>query len=98
MKQELHDNRTQIIRMIMSFYDFAEAYRRENTALRSILHKQGLSDAVIQGRVRRLLKNSETDETAAQLLKRGCEEILAQLREIDLKRLLEETDIGGNPQ
>lgn len=86
------------LRITMAFYDSAEAYRRENDALRSILRKQGLSDPAISARIRRLLKKSETDETAARLLKRVCEENLALLREHDLEKWLRDEQIKGKPQ
>ncbi len=43
------------LRVVLAIFRAAETCRRENNALRNILHKQGLSDAAIRGRVRRLL-------------------------------------------
>lgn len=97
-KRDLTEAEKATLGITMAVFDAVEAYRRENIALRNILHKQGLSDRAISGRVRRFLKKGEPDETAAQLLKRVCEESLAQLRGIDVKKWLEETHLGGNPQ
>jgi hypothetical protein len=97
LKRQLTKGETAAIQVMMAVFDAAEAYRRENIALRSILLKRGLSDAAIQGRVRRFLKKGEHDETAARLLKRVCEESLSQLRGIDLEKWLEEVQIEGKP-
>lgn len=97
-KRDLTEAERVTLGITMATFDAVEAYRRENIALRSILRKQGLSDRAISGRIRRFLKKGEPDETAAQLQRRVCEESLAQLRGIDVKRWLEETDLKGSPQ
>jgi hypothetical protein len=84
------------IQIAMEIFSAAEACRRENIALRSILRKQGLSDPAIQSRVRRLLKIPDLDETGAQMLKKLCEETIKRLRDHDAQEVLARIEpIGG---
>jgi hypothetical protein len=76
------------VRMMLSVFERCDACRRENIALRSILQKQGLSDAAIRSRVRRLLKKPDLDESGAQAVKRACEEILKRSLEFDAQEVL----------
>ena len=72
------------IQITVNIFEMADLCRRENNALRSILRKQGLSDAAIQSRVRRLLQKPEADQSDARILRRVCEESLKRYEEIDL--------------
>lgn len=98
MKRKKESNIPSHIKITMHIFEVADLCRRENNALRSILRKQGLSDAAIRSRVRRLLRKPETDETGAQLLKRVCEESLNRYQEIDLGDWLSKAEIAGKPQ
>ncbi len=86
------------IQIMMGIFSVSDTYRRENNALRSILHKQGLSDTAIQSRVKRLLKKPEQDETGAQMLKRLCEETLKRSRDYDAQEVLAKIDPVGPVQ
>ncbi len=85
------------IQIMLSIFDDADACRRENNALRSILRKQGLSDRAIQSRVRRILKKPELDETGAQAVKRACEESLKRWLDLDAQEVLAKIDLQGHP-
>jgi hypothetical protein len=86
------------IQIAINIFEIAEVCRRENNALRSILRKQGLSDAAIRSKVRRLLQKPEADEFGAQLLKRVCEESLKRYEDLDLVDWLSKAEIRGKPQ
>jgi hypothetical protein len=86
------------IQIMLGVFEAADKCRRENNALRSILRKQGLSDAAIQGRVRRLLKMPEMDIAGARLLKQVCEESLKHFDETYLATLLSGARIKGKVQ
>jgi hypothetical protein len=86
------------IQMMLAVFDRADACRRENNALRSILRKQGLSDRAIQSRVRRVLKMPDLDETGAQAVKRACEETLKRSLEADAQEVLAKVDPIGPVQ
>ena len=98
MKEKRPKGEDVATRITMAIFETAIACRRENNALRTILRKQGLSDAMIQNRVRRILKKGEDDPTAAQLLKRVCEESLRQLQEFALGEWLEKVELKGKKQ
>lgn len=98
MKSKLSKGEQSVVQIMGAFLDVTDAYRRENDALRNILRKLGLSDAAIRGRVNRFLRKTETDENAAQLLKRVCEESLEQLHGIDIEKWLQEVELKGKPQ
>ena len=84
------------IQIALDIFSGADSCRRENIALRSILRKQGLSDRVIQSRVKRILKKPDQDQTGAQMLKQLSEEMIKRLRDLDAQGLLEKIDpIGG---
>jgi len=84
------------VQMAVAIWFAADACRRENIALRSILRKQGLSDRVIQGRVKRILKKPDQDQTGAQLLRQACEETIKRFRDRDAQAVLATFDpIGG---
>ncbi|WP_348268663.1 hypothetical protein P8936_05420 [Edaphobacter paludis] len=86
------------VQIAINIFEIADLCRRENNALRSILRKQGLSDAAIRSRVQRLLQKPEADETGAQLLKLVCEESLKRYQDIDLAGWLSKAEIKGRPQ
>src|SRR5690242_8535493 len=98
MSRKLTDSENLAIKMMGAVFEAADACRRENNALRSILRKQGLSDPAIQSRVRRILKKGEDDELAAQLLKRVCEESLKHIQEFDLAEWLQKVELKGPHQ
>jgi hypothetical protein len=84
------------VKMAVAIWFAADVCRRENIALRSILHKQGLSDRAVQDRVKRILKNPEQDKTGAQLLQQVCEETIKRFRDHDAQAVLATVDpIGG---
>src|ERR1035441_8356001 len=85
------------IQIGLNIFEMADLCRRENNALRSILRKQGLSDAAIQSRVKRLLKKPELDETGAQALKRVSEESLKRFLDSDAEEVLAKIDLKGHP-
>jgi hypothetical protein len=82
---------------MLNIMEFADLCRRENDALRSILRKQGLSDAAIRNRVRRILKKPDLDETGAQLLKRVSEESLKRFLDDDAQAVLAKIDLKDHP-
>lgn len=79
-------------------FERADACRRENIVLRSILKKMGLSHSAIQSRVRRALKEPDLDETGAQAVKRACEETLKRYLDDDAQQLLAKIDPIGPVQ
>jgi hypothetical protein len=84
------------IQIAMEIFSAAESCRRENIALRSILHKQGLSHSAIQSRVKRILKKPDQDETGAQMMKQLCEETIKRFRDHDAQEVLAKIrPIGG---
>ena len=84
------------VQIAVAVFLAADACRRENSALRSILRKQGLSDRAIQDRVKRILKKPDQDQTGAQLLQQACEETIKRFRDHDAQGLLATIDpIGG---
>lgn len=84
------------IEIMLNVFEMAGVCRRENNALRSILRKQGLSDAAIQSRVKRILKKPDQNETGAQALTRVCEESLKRFEAHDVQEVLARLDpIGG---
>jgi hypothetical protein len=84
------------IQMAWAIFETADNCRRENIALRNILRKQGLSDRAIQGRVKRILKKPDQDQTGAQLLQQVCEETIRRFRDHDAQAVLATIDpIGG---
>jgi len=85
------------IQIGINIFEMADFCRRENNALRSILRKQGLSDAAIRSRVRRLLKKPELDETGAQALRRVSEESLKLCLDADAQAVLAKIDLKGHP-
>jgi sulfur transfer protein SufE len=87
-----------IVKLTMAIFESAQIARQENDALRELLRRQGLSDAKIQRGVAAYLKKSRDRDTADQLMRKACEEILARLPEIDLEEALEGMKIRGKPQ
>ena len=86
------------IQLVLSVFERADACRRENNALRSILQKQGLTDAAIQSRVRRLTEKTDPDETGAQAVKRACEETLKHFLDFDAQEVLAKMEPSGPVQ
>jgi hypothetical protein len=85
-------------RLLVAVFDQADLCQRENDALRTLLHRQGLSDATIRRRVARILDQRKDSENALQRLKRVCEEALARLPDYDIEAALAELPIRGKPQ
>lgn len=85
------------IQIMLAIFEDADNCRRENNALRSILRKQGLSDRAIQGRVKRILKKPDHDETGAQVVKRACEESLKRWLDLDAQEGIAKIDLSGRP-
>ena len=86
------------IQMGLNVFERADACRRENIALRSILRKLGLSESAIQSRVRHALKQPDLDETGAQAVRRACEETLKRYLEADAQEVLVKIDLTGPVQ
>jgi hypothetical protein len=84
------------IQIMLAVFVQADLCRRENNALRSILHKQGLSDPAIQRRLKRLLKKPDLDESGAEVVKRACEESLKQWLDLDAQEVLAKIDLKGH--
>jgi len=82
---------------MLSVFDSADACKRENDALRSILRKQGLSERAIQSRVKRILKKPDLDETGAQIVKRACAESLKRWLDLDAQEGIGKADLTGFP-
>lgn len=85
------------IQITSAVFEVADACRRENNALRSILRKQGLSDRAIQSRVKRILKKPDADETGAQAVRRACEESLKRWLDLDAQEGIAKIDLSGRP-
>jgi hypothetical protein len=83
------------IQMVLAIFESADACRRENIALRSILRKQGLSDRAVQGRVRRILNKPHQDQSGAQLIEQACEETIKRFRDHDAQLLFAAIDPIG---
>jgi hypothetical protein len=98
LKKKAVGEREPHIKTATDVFWVADVYRRENIALRSILRKQSLSDPAIQSRVRRLLKKTEQDETAAEMLQQLYEETIRRLRDLDAQELLATIDPIGSVQ
>jgi hypothetical protein len=73
------------IGVVMAVFDSAEKMRRENSALRTILRSQGLSDAAIRKRVIAYKKASTEEELPQSLFRQCCEEFLKRLAVIDVE-------------
>ncbi len=83
------------IQIMLAIFEDANACRRENNALRSILRKLGLSDRAIQSRVKRILEKPDHDETGAQAVKRACEESLKRWLDLDAQEGIAKIDLSG---
>ena len=87
------------IRVLMqSMTDIYFAMERENWALRTLLHKQGLSDAVIQRKVAACLRSEEYRKAALQRMHELCEETLKRLPALDAEELLAAMPTEGELQ
>lgn len=74
---------------VLTIFQIAEKVRRENSALRMMLRKQGLSEAKIRRGVR-VYREFKADENPPEaLLRQCCEEFLRRLADIDLQRELD---------
>ena len=98
MNQKPTKSQNLAVQLMLTVYEEADACRRENNILRSILRKQGLSSPAIQNRVKRALKKPDLDETGAQVLKRVCEESLRHFQDFDVQEALAKFEMKGKPQ
>jgi hypothetical protein len=73
------------IGIVMSIFRTAEKLRRENSALRTILRTEGLSDTTIRRRVIACKKVKTEEELSESLLRQCCEEFLNRLAAIDIE-------------
>jgi hypothetical protein len=76
------------IGIVMAVFHSAEKLRKENSALRRILRKQGLSDTAIRRRVLAYKKVKSEEELSESLLRQCCEEFLKRLAAIDVEEEL----------
>ena len=84
--------------LIQAMNDMYFTMEAENRALRALLHRQGLSNAVIQRRVAAYLKNEDYRKAALQQMHELCEETLKRLPALDAQEILAELPIKGVPQ
>jgi hypothetical protein len=87
-----------IVKMLMAIFDASLVAEQENRALRELLRRQGLSDAMIRRRVAAYLRESRERDSVLQSMKRASEEILARLPEVDIEEALAAMPIKGKPQ
>lgn len=85
------------ISLMMAVFDQIEVCERENDALRTLLHRKGLSDATIRRKVAAILKEKRDFETALHQLKRVTEEALKRLPGYDLEAALAAMPLTGKP-
>jgi hypothetical protein len=85
----------EFVRLTTALLDVTIALERENEVLRELLRRQGLSDATIRRKVAAYLKENRDRETARQLLKTVCEEILKRLPALDAEEKLAALPIKG---
>src|ERR1700722_5667463 len=83
--------------MIMSTFHSAEKLRRENSALRRILRKHGLTDVAIRRLLIASKKSDPEQEMSESLLRTCCEEFLKRLNAIDVERELASLPEGTPP-
>jgi hypothetical protein len=85
-------------RLVIAVFEQLGTLTHENYVLRKLLHRRGLSDAMIQRKVAASLKKPKDSPSAPDLLKQVCEEILKNLGDFDLAVALAAKPIKGKPQ
>jgi hypothetical protein len=84
--------------LMQAMNDMYFTMEAENRALRELLRRQGLSNAMIQRRVAAYLKNEDYRRAALQRMHELCEETLKRLPALSAEELLAEMPIEGEPQ
>jgi hypothetical protein len=79
--------------MIMSIFHSAEKLRRENSALRKILRKHGVTDVAIRRLLIASKKLDPEEEMSESFLRKCCEEFLKRLNAMDVER-----ELGSLPE
>ncbi len=81
--------------LMQNMNDMYFSMERENYAMRKLLNKRGLSNAMIQRRVVALLKDEDYRQSALQRMHEVCEETLRRLPALDAQEILAEMKIEG---